>query len=340
MSARSAFCFGQFSRKGFALPVFFLVFGIVVSGSVLSADLAPSSEDAAAPRRLSPECDPDGKGARPPNCLAPVVNSSTSPNVPSLSGGKSGEAIGKAEEEAPHYTPPGPVAIPSGPSTLPGPAGGFSGIVQQGTGNAAAPVTIRASRLFSGPAQFPPEDFRAYGVVAFPSRATSHDRDRHLMICEAYVAALPHADDLSIQPRANQMVTVWPVDNLDTAKQLNGGATGNVCPQAVDAYSLVSAQQAIHEARQTGLDLSARGPFLLAWSPSNSKGTEDALVLVADLSDVDTPERSLEIMRRWTTDIEKDPKLWDDGWDLELLRVKLRDWVDDIGPKILGTVGF
>jgi amino acid transporter len=34
-----------------------------------------------------------------------------------------------------------------------------------------------ASRLFAGPHQYPPSSFAAYGIVAFPSRATPDDRD-------------------------------------------------------------------------------------------------------------------------------------------------------------------
>jgi hypothetical protein len=63
--------------------------------------------------------------------------------------------------------------------------------------NNGTEARVIASRLFAGPDQYPPEEFAAYGILAFRSRASSQDRARHLMICEAYAATLPHADELA-----------------------------------------------------------------------------------------------------------------------------------------------
>ena len=65
------------------------------------------------------------------------------------------------------------------------------------------PSSVIASRIFAGPNQYPPKEFAAYSIVAFPSRPSLHDRDRYLTICHAYVATLPHASELEL-PRLSK----------------------------------------------------------------------------------------------------------------------------------------
>ena len=76
---------------------------------------------------------------------------------------------------------------------------------------------VRAARIFAGPTQYPPEDFAAYGILAFRARASLYDHDRHSMMCQAYASGLPHTTELSI-PDSQQMVTVWPVDSENRAE--------------------------------------------------------------------------------------------------------------------------
>jgi hypothetical protein len=208
------------------------------------------------------------------------------------------------------------------------------------------PVRVRASRLFAGREQYPPKDFPAYGLVAFPSLPTPHDHERYLLVCEAYAATLPHADDPAMVPRKEQMVTVWPVRSADTADALNGsaldavGATG-VCNVAVVAYDLVVAQQAIKEAELcAGIRLWRRGPYLLAWSPGKTKGSRDAPVLVADLSEKATLDDLKAVFVKWANDIEKNPELWreGEGWSVDKVRTLIREWADRWGPSILSFV--
>lgn len=203
----------------------------------------------------------------------------------------------------------------------------------------SASRAVTASRLFAGPTQYPPEDFAAYGIVAFPSRATSHDRARHLMICEAYVGSLPHASALAVAIE-DQMATVWPLDADDMATELNGRGSRRptaICDAAVDAYGLALAQQALHDGAAAGVDVSGPGPFLLAWSPPSDKGQADAVVLMVDLSGVTTAGQALELFQRWRTDIEGSPELWRTGWDLDDLRMTIRQWVDRFGPLIMAA---
>jgi len=85
-----------------------------------------------------------------------------------------------------------------------------------------------------------------------------------------------------------------------------------------------------------GKDISGRGPWLLAWSPTEKKGDSNAIVLVIDMSSVDSYASAVNIFDIWSTEIEGDPELWRAGFNLDLVRDKLRSWVDRNGEAILG----
>lgn len=198
-----------------------------------------------------------------------------------------------------------------------------------------------ATRVFAGPDQFPPEDFRIYGVVAFTARATGQAGiARHIAICRAWAAVLPSAeiDGAELPPREWQMATVWPTLSNEVADKLNGDLSP--CEEAVSNYGLVQALKALRSAEASGFEVDGRGPYLLAWSPPSSIGRPQAVVLVFDLSDVETHSEAADVFRQWRDDIEGDPALWNqgDGWNLERLRVALRRWADRYGPSLLRLV--
>jgi hypothetical protein len=200
-------------------------------------------------------------------------------------------------------------------------------------------LKIVTSRVFAGPTQYPPENFASYGIISFPSRASIHDIDRHLMICNAHVTALTHSNELLSVPAKEQMITVWPINSDKISSTLNRPLDNSICDQAVKNYGLLLAQKALKEAELSGANTSGLGPYLLAWSPSTQKGKRDALVLVSDLSDVTTYQQTQAVFRQWIIDIEQDPSLWQKGWNMEKLRVKIRLWADMYGPKILAVFG-
>ncbi len=200
------------------------------------------------------------------------------------------------------------------------------------------PSLVRASRLFAGPGQYPPEAFAAYGILAFPSRATSADLERHQMLCEAYVANLPRTDELGL-PVEQQMVTVWPLTEDKIADELNRASGGSPCETAIRNYGLPVALQAIRDVGRARLRPLGRGPVLLAWSPAAGKGDPEAVVLIANLSDVTTAEQAAALFALWRQDIEANPELWNKGWDIEALRTGIRLWVDRVGSQIFAVLG-
>lgn len=213
-------------------------------------------------------------------------------------------------------------------------------------------VDVTPSRKFTGPGQYPPENFLAYGILAFPQRVTPDSRQRHLMICEAYVSALPHSTELKGVPLSEQMVTTWPIENDELATRIDMNTPRKeVCELAVDHYGLVIAKSALNDAekaeagdkeliRGDTLDFEnlKQGPYLLAWAPGYKKGDSDALVLVLDLSRVNLPQHAKAIFIRWIREIEQDPGLWSNGWDIPAVQLKLRLWADDLGNSIVGWV--
>lgn len=204
---------------------------------------------------------------------------------------------------------------------------------------------VRASRIFAGPGQYPPDGFAAYGIVAFTAGVTSATRARYRAICEGYVAALPSADQLEQIniPIDMQMATVWPVTDPELADQLNvlpGADVAEHCDVIVDRIDLVISRQALADARRAspGSQLD-RGPYLLAWSPSSDKGREEVPVLVMDLSNVSNSEQAVDRFIAWVRDIESRPELWASGWGMDRLRLTIREWADRWGPDILRFLG-
>jgi hypothetical protein len=202
-------------------------------------------------------------------------------------------------------------------------------------------LLVLPSRVFSGPGQYPPDNFKAYGIVAFPDRATAENVTRRLMICHAYVSNIIHATEEKA-PTSSQMVTVWPVESDKLADRLNKTGRDKLCSLAVSGYGLPVSQKAIEAARRPRHGLDGRGPFLLAWSPARQMGAQDALVLVLDLSSANDPETAASYFRQWTASIQEDPSIWDhdNGWSIEGLRRKIRIWADANGAAILQLFGI
>lgn len=231
--------------------------------------------------------------------------------------------IGCVSTNSPHPVPwvPEVLAVPA-EKPLPSPSGPHSG-------------PVIATRLFTGRNQYPPDPFAAYGIVVFKRIATTDaTAKRQMMICEAYTEAIPHESETDT-PRSKQIVTAWPVLDDALAFRLNQAGRGTVCEVAVKQYDLVTARDALNRASRTGVRMRGRGPYLLAWSPSVVMGQPDALVLVADLSTVTTPGQAAEVFDAWRNDIEMDPMLWENGWDLDRVRLKIQQWADLFGKDLI-----
>jgi hypothetical protein len=105
---------------------------------------------------------------------------------------------------------------------------------------------IVPSRMFAGPHQYPPHEFKAYGILAFVTRPTDDNKDRFNMICDAYRQIIPHYKEVPAPP-SDQMVTVWPIDGDGEADDINRIARDKVCALAVPHYGNGGAREPAHD---------------------------------------------------------------------------------------------
>ncbi len=255
-------------------------------------------------------------------------------------------AVGTAPPPAPS-APAGPAAGPTG--------GGSGGGVRSLNRPTAAPTITRAAppppvgagagaaaggalrpvRALIEPAEMPPREVAGYGIVAFTTRPLPEDVARYTAICEAYKAVLMAQDELPANtPLSEQMVTYWPVLDKNTPEARRGD-----CAHLVSTYALRLGFDAIEDAdkRHEGL-ARRRGPFLIAWAPSNSRSQPDAVVLVMDLSTLDDQRSFLEVLQDWRQQITDKPELWRRGFNIEALRRTIRDTFDRYGDGLLRLI--
>ena len=209
---------------------------------------------------------------------------------------------------------------------------------------ASSPVEVSGTTYLHASRQFAAKvdltGLGAYGIVAFRSGATDASRQRYRAICSAYIATIPSfrevAEHVDLQ---HQMVTVWPVKTAYLADKLNFDTQARPrerCADAVEDVDLYTSLDAIRRAEaQTGRSLSGDGPFLLAWSPTESFHHENALVLSMNLSRVANVEQATKVFSYWIDRIQTNPDLWSGGWSLDGLRMAIRNAADWLGPHLL-----
>lgn len=211
----------------------------------------------------------------------------------------------------------------------------------QEAGNPFVATGKRATRLFAGPGEYPPKIYAAYGIVAFWDRIDPTERNRYEAICLAYLRSLDPAP--AGMAAEKQMVTVWPVTSGTVAKDLMSGPSfqtfdmNSQCNTALNNYDFQVGREAIRMARLQSKDVDGRGPYLLAWSPTDKIGTDKAIILMADLSKTENFFAAREIFRIWIKEIESDLDLWNDGFTWDRLQRKLKALVDTYGAQIEGA---
>jgi hypothetical protein len=210
-------------------------------------------------------------------------------------------------------------------------------VPKQGVGSSAQPrpelLTVRA---LIDRSELPPRGVAAYGVVAFTSLPIAIDIERYKFVCEAFKATLIPQESLpSGTPLSVQMITFWPINNKHTPDAVRAD-----CSYLIENYDLETGLDAVHDADKQAERLAERrGPFLIAWSPAESRYQSDSLALVMDLSRVDGQQDFLEIFQTWRQKIVDNPSLWHGGFvDIETFRRIVRDTLDRYGDGILKLI--
>jgi hypothetical protein len=185
-------------------------------------------------------------------------------------------------------------------------------------------------RAYLKSSEIPPKSIGAYGVVAFRARPTSASRSRLLMVCAAYVASIPTQKSVPGSVSiSDQMLTIWPLDEPSSPE-----AAKDDCNFAIDHYDLYGGESAIADAGEN-IKPDADGPFLIGWSPSNTRGVKDKVVLVIDMSPFDSQDSFDQTFQFWKQKIVEDPSLWRNGFSIEAVRLAVRDFADNYGDTIL-----
>jgi hypothetical protein len=223
----------------------------------------------------------------------------------------------------------------AGSAAKPTPKKGGGGAAVSRVGSAAPLPVLHAVRSLISPTDTPPRDVAGYGIVAFTTKPIQQDVERYRFVCEAFKATLMTTEELpSNVPTSDQMVTFWPV-NDKTAPE----ATKGDCAYLVDHYALGPALAAIQDADKLKEGLSARrGPFLIAWAPSESRYKPDAVVLVMELSSLESQRSFLEVFQDWRRKIVDNPELWRRGFDVESVRRTVRDTFDHYGGLLVRLI--
>jgi hypothetical protein len=270
-------------------------------------------EFAPAPATVSP---PSPSVTSPRPWTTAPATKATAPTVGAPYGGGGGGGGGAVKSTAGSRPSAAPVARPSA---------------------AAAPaVRLQAVRALIEPAEMPPREVAGYGIVAFTTLPVSNDVERYKTVCEAYKATLMSQAELPPNtPLSAQMVTYWPIGKKNTPEAQRAD-----CPHLVANYALRLGLDAIADAdkKKEGL-ANRRGPFLIAWAPSESRLVPDAVVLVMDLSQLDTQRSFVEVFQNWRQHITDNPELWQrGGFDVDAVRRIIRDTFDHYGDGLLRLI--
>ena len=155
----------------------------------------------------------------------------------------------------------------------------------------------------------------AYGLLAFPARATESSQQRYLDICHGFVSSQVAEGAAAV---ASQMVTMWPTayryaSSLN-ARSLEGDDTSALCRDAVRNIDLGFSLKAIARAaeiekqhEEETINLDGRGPFLFAWSPRCP-----SCLLFLNLSSVSDGREAARTFELWRSQIERAPESWGD----------------------------
>jgi hypothetical protein len=296
--------------------------------------LAACYNATACTKYVDPDCDDTGTtndSAEPPSL-----------NSPGESGSYFGEAVpGPDASDGYEYAAPPPpepdlpAAISPAPSIVrpdAGVGGWIGGVPTQP--NTAGSIDLIPVRQFLRAADIPPDGIGAYGVVVFHSKATAANRTKLLMVCHSFMAYFPKTELVPATiPNSDRMITIWPVIDPESDQ-----AKADDCDFAVDHYDLFASEEAMKFAHRQKANFDGEGPYLVGWSPADSRGRPDRLVLVVDMSAQNTQGAIDRQFLFWKNKIVQDPQLWRSGFSAEGLRVAIKDFADQYGKDLLDAI--
>jgi hypothetical protein len=193
-------------------------------------------------------------------------------------------------------------------------------------------ISLTPVREYLRAKDIPPPEAGAYGIIVFQAKATPATHAKLTMVCNSFIAYFPR-NETSIVPITNRMITIWPLDEPDAAM-----AKADDCEFILQHYDLNASESTIDDAQMQNAKFDGEGPYLVGWSPSNSRGVPDKLVLVIDMSAANSQELIDHDFLLLKNKIIKDPALWRGGWSVEGIRVSLKEFSDQYGQSVLDAI--
>jgi hypothetical protein len=191
---------------------------------------------------------------------------------------------------------------------------------------------LQPVRAYLRAKDIPPIGAGAYGLVVFHSKATPANRSKLKMVCTAFVAFFPRNESATV-PLADQMITVWPIDDPDAEQIKNDD-----CDYTLDHYDLIASEAAISDAQLQRATFEGEGPYLVGWSPSNARGAPDKLVLVIDMSADNNQALIDQKFLFWKKQIVENPSRWRKGFSIKRVRTAIRIFADQYGQAMLDAI--
>jgi hypothetical protein len=231
---------------------------------------------------------------------------------------------------------PAPNTTPSSKAVNQTTSGGLSPSVSGTGGNVNIVIPgarpLHPVRAYLRAQEIPPAGAGAYGIVVFQARPTPASRSKLMMVCRSFVAYFPRSETSDV-PIDDQMITVWPLDNSEAEE-----AKRDDCAYVLEHYDLNASEAAIKDAHAQQADFDGEGPYLVGWSPSNSRAIPDALVLVIDLSADTTQAEIDQKFQFWKNEIVEDPSKWRRGFIAERIRESIRKFANTYGQAMLEAI--
>jgi hypothetical protein len=174
--------------------------------------------------------------------------------------------------------------------------------------------------------QAPPAGYGAYGYVVFTARPDASNLPLYRAICQEYENSLEPVTEFSDVTPSHLMVTFWLSETSPATMS---------CDALIAGYDFARATQI---SRTIG-KLSVRGPLLVAWRDPFKFGSADAAdALVVDMSDFTSQGDISEAFRVWRDRISQDPEVWNQGFNLALVRVALRSFLNTYGQQVVAII--
>jgi hypothetical protein len=192
--------------------------------------------------------------------------------------------------------------------------------------------TLTPVREYLRTQDIPPPNVGAYGLVVFQSKPTPANKAKLTMVCRSFLAFFPQSETSTV-PMRERMMTIWPLDDPEAEK-----AKADDCAFILEHYDLNAAESAMNDARIQHATFDGEGPYLVGWSPSNSRKIPDKLVLVVDMSADNSQGMIDNKFLFWKTKIVENPELWRSGWSLNAIRVAIKEFADQYGESMLDAV--